>query len=131
MPPEILYLPTKLHDVIKQKTTSGMICYSTIQYFRVQLKCDGTLWRREEKWRGITSFHVYVLLWLLRVAMLRVAHARVWWEGFSRSGFGCDGLSLDRLPLTCGIMRVTCDIKFIERPNKMQPCSIIYYSNVS
>ena len=25
---------------------------------------------------GISSFHVYVLLWLLRVAMLRVAHAR-------------------------------------------------------
>jgi len=26
--------------------------------------------------KGITSFHAYVLLWLLRVAMLRVAHAR-------------------------------------------------------
>jgi len=26
--------------------------------------------------KGITSFHVYVLLWLLHVAMLCVAHAR-------------------------------------------------------
>ena len=32
--------------------------------------------RTNSSLKGITSFHVYVLLWLLRVAMLRVAHAR-------------------------------------------------------
>jgi len=32
--------------------------------------------RSNSSLKGITSFHVYVLLWLLRVAMLRVAHAR-------------------------------------------------------
>jgi len=32
--------------------------------------------RSSSSLKGITSFHVYVLLWLLRVAMLRVAHAR-------------------------------------------------------
>ena len=62
-----------ISDIAKTERHSALrlACKSKVRDFYCKKKK-----RSNSSLKGITSFHVYVLLWLLHVAMLRVTHAR-------------------------------------------------------